>query len=274
MELPDLIRENRIVVEESLSSQTEVLTYIAKQACKERELSQLVTPSELRQKLAEREAAASTGFENGVALPHCAIDGLDNFVIGLVVVPQGVDFDAVDGGPSKIFVYIIAPAEKRDEHIRYLSRFSKIFHAKKTISDILSHNDPAQIKSRLCDIILPSDVARDENTGVERTMVHIIIQPAAVLDDVLRAVSEIPDSQFIVLAGKNASAYLYKMPLFSSFWNSETAADNHYLIAVVPSNLSNDLLRRLNNIIADLPRQEGVIVFTTPISYTAGKINI
>jgi len=53
-------------------------------------------PEELFNKLAEREELLSTGIGNGIALPHCTLDDLDDFVIGILVVPSGVSFKAID----------------------------------------------------------------------------------------------------------------------------------------------------------------------------------
>ena len=60
--------------------------------------------------LSEREELSTTGFGNGIAIPHCRLEGVENFVVGILSVPGGAEFAAMDGEPVKLFLFIIAPA--------------------------------------------------------------------------------------------------------------------------------------------------------------------
>ena len=71
--------------------------------------------------LERREELGSTGLENGVAVPHCSVEEVDRFVVGMITLDQPIDFGAIDGRPSDIFVYIAGPGRRRDEHVRILA---------------------------------------------------------------------------------------------------------------------------------------------------------
>ena len=52
----------------------------------------------------KREREISTGLGNGLALPHTKTKGVNNFYIVVGLNKDGVDFDSMDGLPSKIFL--------------------------------------------------------------------------------------------------------------------------------------------------------------------------
>lgn len=77
--------------------------------------------------LHEREQLHSTGIGDGVALPHAR-----NALVGLVGKPviifgrhaKGIPYDAIDGGPAKLFFLVIAPTVT--QHLSVLARISRL----------------------------------------------------------------------------------------------------------------------------------------------------
>lgn len=103
--------------------------------------------------LAEREAVASTGVGEGVAIPHGRLAGLTRFVGALGIRRGGVPFDAVDGQPASIFFALIGPDRAAGEHLKCLARISRALrdHA---VRDRLLHADDPQ---RALQIVLEVD---------------------------------------------------------------------------------------------------------------------
>src|SRR5271165_7444043 len=56
-----------------------------------------VDASEVERVLSEREQLQSTGIGEGVAIPHGALSQLQTQYAALLIVPEGVDFAAIDG---------------------------------------------------------------------------------------------------------------------------------------------------------------------------------
>lgn len=73
-----------------------------------------------------REAQSSTGFGEGVAIPHAKSDGVSRPGLAAMVVPEGVDFDAVDGQKVKLFFLIASPHQASDAHLDVLARLSTL----------------------------------------------------------------------------------------------------------------------------------------------------
>jgi nitrogen PTS system EIIA component len=80
--------------------------------------------------LAEREQLQSTGIGEGVAIPHGALPQLDSQHAGLLIVPQGVDFAAIDGQAVNIVFAVIGPKRATGEHLKTLARVSRILRSK------------------------------------------------------------------------------------------------------------------------------------------------
>lgn len=75
--------------------------------------------------LLEREERGTTAMGGGVAIPHAKISGLQR-VAGLVVRSvDGIDYRAVDGELVHVFVLLISPESKADDHLATLRWISQ-----------------------------------------------------------------------------------------------------------------------------------------------------
>lgn len=74
------------------------------------------------QTILEREKLLSTGFGLGLAIPHAKLRVVKDFLVGLGIHEQGVDFDSLDEEPVHILVMILGPDRRQDEYLKVLSR--------------------------------------------------------------------------------------------------------------------------------------------------------
>ncbi len=72
-----------------------------------------------------REATMSTGLENGVALPHGKSETVPRLVAAFGLKPEGVDFKALDGKPSRLFVMVVSAVTRANEHIQFLGELGR-----------------------------------------------------------------------------------------------------------------------------------------------------
>lgn len=79
--------------------------------------------------LLERERLGSTGIGDGVAIPHGKLKNLDRQLIAFGLSRKGVDFDAMDGNPARLFFLLIAPEDSIGVHLKTLARISKLLKA-------------------------------------------------------------------------------------------------------------------------------------------------
>ncbi len=80
--------------------------------------------------LAEREALQSTGIGDGVAIPHGALPSLDKQWAALLIVPEGMEFEAIDGTKVYLLFAVVGPKRATGEHLKTLARISRLLRNK------------------------------------------------------------------------------------------------------------------------------------------------
>jgi mannitol/fructose-specific phosphotransferase system IIA component (Ntr-type) len=75
-----------------------------------------------------RERSMSTGMEHGIAIPHAAVDEVDEVIasLGIVRREQGLAFDSIDGQPTRLVVLLVIPRPKKLLHIRTLADIARV----------------------------------------------------------------------------------------------------------------------------------------------------
>jgi PTS system nitrogen regulatory IIA component len=76
--------------------------------------------------LLERERLGSTGIGGGIGIPHGKLKDLDNLMIGFGLSRKGVDFESLDGEPTRIFFLLVTPENSTGLHLKMLARISRI----------------------------------------------------------------------------------------------------------------------------------------------------
>ncbi|SKA71874.1 PTS sugar transporter subunit IIA [Desulfobaculum bizertense] len=76
--------------------------------------------------LLEREALGTTGIGDGIAIPHGKIAELESVLVVVGRSAEGVEFDALDFEPCKIFFLVLAPEKVAGVHLRVLAHISRM----------------------------------------------------------------------------------------------------------------------------------------------------
>ena len=71
-----------------------------------------------------REEESTTGIGEGIAIPHGKCDAVNKPGLAAMVIPNGVDFDSLDGEPVTLLFLIAAPNTKDNVHLDVLSKLS------------------------------------------------------------------------------------------------------------------------------------------------------
>lgn len=138
MRLLDILSEARVRTRVKAASKQAALHAVAElfaSTSKTLEVEQILAV------LHEREQLASTGVGSGVAIPHGRLSGLDALEAVLLVSPQGIPFDAVDGAPVHIIFAVIGPAHRASDHLRVLARLSRVFRNEAVRQELLAAPD-------------------------------------------------------------------------------------------------------------------------------------
>ncbi|MDR2192768.1 MAG: PTS sugar transporter subunit IIA [Endomicrobium sp.] len=96
----------------------------------------------------EREKLGSTGIGQGVAIPHGKTDVLQEQVGALGISRKGIEFNSLDGEPVHIVFLLAGPVEIAGQHLKALSRISRLFKDKflrQAIKDAASADEIVKI---------------------------------------------------------------------------------------------------------------------------------
>jgi len=96
--------------------------------------------------LKEREQLHSTSIGDGIAIPHArnALVGLvEKPVIAFARHPEGVNYGALDGEPTKLFFLIISP--NVTQHLGILARLSRLLRNPALRKNLLLADQPAKV---------------------------------------------------------------------------------------------------------------------------------
>lgn len=85
-----------------------------------------IAPAVVLASLTEREQLGSTGFGQGVAIPHGKIDGLERIYGLFARVGEPVDYKAIDGRPVDLVFLLLSPPEAGADHLKALAAISRI----------------------------------------------------------------------------------------------------------------------------------------------------
>ena len=269
MKLADVLRKECVAINASMANKAEALREVARLAKKSGVLEN-VGEQDILAALESRESLGSTGIGKGVAIPHCRLASVKDFVVGIITVPSGVDFDALDAERVRLIVFIIAPEVVSNKHVSLLSVISQRLLAPKALESLLAGQTPDDVYT--C-FLRGRDVDIDDRKRVAKSLIHVFIQNEDVFRDILQILTGVESGSLVVLGAENAGVYLSKLPLFASFWTDEPSNFSRVIVAIVERNLTNETLRRIESITGVLNKTTGVMVTVQDIDYAAGSLS-
>jgi nitrogen PTS system EIIA component len=130
MMLADILAQDRVNVvppgDASVRSKDDAIRRLSELLAKGESSLDAVQIEEL---LRRREEVQSTGVGGGVAIPHALTESVPKIVGALLLCPQAIGFDAIDGEPVSILVAVIGPKRETGEHIKTLARVSRLLRS-------------------------------------------------------------------------------------------------------------------------------------------------
>jgi len=93
----------------------------------------------------ERENYLSTGFENGLAVPHAKTEATNELILAFGISQDGIEFDSLDGKPAHFIFLLLSPVNESGPHIKILSRITRQFQDPEIAKKIFAANSPEDI---------------------------------------------------------------------------------------------------------------------------------
>ena len=117
--------------------------------------AEVTDPADVLRAVEEREAVLSTGIGGGVAIPHGKAASVESLVLAAGVAPDGLDFEALDGQPVQLFFLLVGPESAAGDHVKALSRISRLLRREGFRSRLAAAASPQQFY----DILAEAEVA-------------------------------------------------------------------------------------------------------------------
>jgi len=99
--------------------------------------------------LLERERKMSTGMSAELAIPHAKTNAVNEMLAVFARKKNGIDFNSLDGKPSRIFVMTISPLTGAERYVRYLGNMGKLLKNEEVRQKVLN----ASSKEEIIDIL-------------------------------------------------------------------------------------------------------------------------
>lgn len=123
MKITDLLEEKSIRLNAVANSKQEALNQIINLIYKTGNIS---NKEEYKKIVLEREKQGTTGIGEGIAIPHGKSNTVKKASLAAMVIPNGVDFEALDNKKVNLMFLIAAPETKDNIHLEVLSRLSAL----------------------------------------------------------------------------------------------------------------------------------------------------
>lgn len=140
IQLQTILTPGRSLVNVPGGSKKRVLEQIATLAA--RDLTGL-DAGDIFESLVAREKLGSTGFGNGIAIPHCRLSGCSSPLSAVLHLETPVDFDAIDGAPVDLLFVLLVPDAATEEHLELLRQIASMLD-KADVRDRLRHAPDSQ----------------------------------------------------------------------------------------------------------------------------------
>lgn len=268
MKLHDALREECVSIAPGPKDKASALRYVA-HCAKQSAILRDVDEDEILRGLEEREALGTTGFGKGIAIPHCRLEDVPDFVVGLVTVPEGVDFEAMDGKQVDLIVFIVAPAGESNEHIRLLSAISQALHGKGVVREIVSGKTIDAVRESF---LRHARGGLDTEGHTGKHLIHVFVQDEDLFQEIVQVFAEMEENSVSVITSENLASYYGKVPLFQGLWSHEPGGFSQVIVAVAEKGLTNETVRRIETITGDLDKRTGVLVTVQEIFYAVGSL--
>lgn len=112
-----------------------------------------VDAGEILSSVTERERLGSTGFGQGVAIPHGKIEGLNRIYCLFVRLSEPVDYKSIDGQKVDLVFLLLSPPDAGAEHLKALAAISRVTRHAPTLEKMRG----ARSRDALAAVLLGAD---------------------------------------------------------------------------------------------------------------------
>ena len=162
MRITDLLDVKSIALAGAPKSKNEALDAIVALMAKSGKIND---QEAYRKQVYAREEESTTGIGEGIAIPHGKCDAVERPGLAAMVIPDGVDFDSLDGEPVTLMFLIAAPNTEDNVHLDVLSKLSMMLMDEEFTTNLRKAKTPEEFLSII-------DKADEEKKSVDERLAN------------------------------------------------------------------------------------------------------
>ena len=212
--------------------------------------------------LLEREKMGSTGFGNGIAIPHCKIAGMKEFVLALGVSVRGVDFEAMDSRHVHIFCAIVGPPDEPEMHLRLLAAASRVLGGGKSRYEMLSSSTVFALREAFLYHAAPATALDSSKDKTFNKLLLVVVQEEEIYNDIIELFLEMGLPGAITLEGTMMAQILSGAPVFAGFLDvlGSSQLEPKTILTLVPGDTLDEIITSIEEITGDLDNHRGACI--------------
>lgn len=141
MKITDLLSTSAIKLNGNVQNKEDVINQMVDLMANN---GNIINKDEYKRVVLQREKEGTTGIGEGIAIPHGKTDAVSKPGLSAMVIPNGVEFESLDGQPARLIFLIAAPNSKDNIHLDVLSRLSMLLMDPKFREELLNAETPAE----------------------------------------------------------------------------------------------------------------------------------
>jgi len=149
MKLSKFCDESLVIFDLKASNKDEVIDELVALAATS---NMIKDHDELLADIKEREDLVTTGVGYGVAFPHAKTRSAKGIVIAFGRSENGIEFDAMDHKPVKLFFLIAAPEDAIGAHLNVMARLSYLMKSEENREQLLAAGSPGDVLTLIDDV--------------------------------------------------------------------------------------------------------------------------
>lgn len=168
MRITELLKKDSVSLGVKVDSKDAAINYLVDLHAR---VGNITDKAVFKEGIVKREESGSTAIGEGIAIPHAKNKAVTKAGLAAMTVPEGVDYDSLDGQPTNLIFMIAAPEGGSDVHLEVLSRLSMLLIDEDFRKELLASKNVEEFL-KVCDKYeaakFPEEFAKDEQRADDK----------------------------------------------------------------------------------------------------------
>jgi len=221
-----------------------------------------------------REELGSTGFGDGVAIPHCKLPGMKDFVLALGISSAGVSFHAMDKRSVHIFCCIVGPEDDTEGHLRLLAASARVLALGRARYELIRSETPFALREVFLYHTAPATSLDESSPGRTQKLLMIIVQEEKTYSEIMELFLELGVVGAVTTEANMMGPVLSNVPIFAGFMDvlGRSRPEPKTVCVLVPEDSLDAIVASIEEITGDLDTHRGACIIVISPDLVRGNL--